>query len=74
MQNLVFFSFLIYSPVTPSFIIGGSLFNAMDTILVIGLGLALSLLTYLLLDMCLHLAYSMLFNLLLVQLQAIFKT
>ena len=41
MQDLVSFSFLIYSLVTSSFILGGSLFNAMDTILVIGLGLAL---------------------------------
>ena len=39
MQDLVSFSFLIYSLVTLFFILGSSLFNAMDTILVIGLGM-----------------------------------
>ncbi len=33
----VFFSFLIYSLDTSFFILGSSLFNAMDTILIIGL-------------------------------------
>ncbi len=42
MQDMVSFSFLIYSLATSFFILGGSLFNAMDTILVIGLGMALA--------------------------------
>ncbi len=37
MQNMVSFSFLIYSLATSFFILGGSLFNAIDTILVIEL-------------------------------------
>ena len=40
MQDMVFFSFLIYSLATLFFILDGSLFNAIDTILVIGLGMA----------------------------------
>lgn len=47
MQDMVSFSFLIYSLATSFFILGDSLFNTMDIILVIGLGMALytSLLT-----------------------------
>jgi hypothetical protein len=40
---MVSFSFLIYLLVILFFILGGSLFNAMDTILVIGLKIALLL-------------------------------
>ena len=36
MQNMVSFSFLIYSLATSFFFLGGNLFNAMDTILFIG--------------------------------------
>ncbi len=41
MQDMIFFSFLIYSLATSFFVIGDNLFNAMDTILVIGLGMPL---------------------------------
>ena len=41
MQNMVSFYFLIYSLATSIFILGGNLFNVMDTILIIGLGMAL---------------------------------
>ena len=41
MQDMVSFSFLIYSLATSFFILGGTLFNAIDIILVIGLGMAL---------------------------------
>jgi hypothetical protein len=41
MQNMVSFSFLIYSLVTSFFFLSGNLFNTMDTILVIGLGMPL---------------------------------
>jgi hypothetical protein len=39
LQDMVSFSFLIYSLATLFFILGGNLFNDMDTILVIGLGM-----------------------------------
>jgi hypothetical protein len=41
MQDMVSFSFLIYSLATSFFFLGGNLFNAMDTILVIRLGMPL---------------------------------
>ena len=41
MQDMVSFSFLIYSLAASFFILDGSLFNAMDTILIIGLRIAL---------------------------------
>ena len=41
MQDMVSFSFLIYSLATLFFVIGGNLFNVIDTILVIGLGMPL---------------------------------
>ena len=41
MQDMVSFSFLIYSLAILFSILGGSLFNAMDTILIIELGMAL---------------------------------
>jgi hypothetical protein len=42
MQDMVSFSFLIYSLAISFFILGGNLFNAMNTFLVIGLGMPLS--------------------------------
>ncbi len=36
MQDMISFSFLIYSLATLFFILGGSIFNAMDTILALG--------------------------------------
>ena len=39
MQNMVSFSFFIYSLATSFFILGDNLFNAIDIILVIGLGI-----------------------------------
>ena len=41
MQDMISFAFLIYSFATSFFILSNSLFNAMDTILVIGLGMNL---------------------------------
>ena len=41
-QDTVFFSFLIYLLATSFFILSGSLFNAMNTILIIGLEMDLA--------------------------------
>jgi hypothetical protein len=46
MQDMISFSFFIYSLATSFFILGNSLFNAMDTILVIGLRMALAYAPY----------------------------